>query len=91
MVGRCGIEIEGIVQGVGFRPFVYGLASRLHLHGFVRNRTNGVQIEVEGESSFLKQFVDELVEHAPAAGAYRLLEIHRPAAARRSRLYHRVQ
>ena len=45
---RRAILVRGIVQGVGFRPFVFKLAERLHLHGFVRNQTGDVQIEVEG-------------------------------------------
>jgi hydrogenase maturation protein HypF len=65
VIGRCGVEVEGIVQGVGFRPYVYGLASRHHLHGFVRNRTGGVQIEVEGEPDYLKRFLDELATNPP--------------------------
>ena len=45
---RRAIAVQGIVQGVGFRPFVYGLASRHRLRGFVKNHTGGVLIEVEG-------------------------------------------
>lgn len=59
------IEVEGIVQGVGFRPFLYGLASRLQLDGFVRNRTGGVRIEVEGDSGSLARFVEELSTRPP--------------------------
>ena len=47
---RRAIAVSGIVQGVGFRPFVYDLATRLGLNGFVRNQTGGVLIEVEGET-----------------------------------------
>ena len=49
---RRAIAVSGIVQGVGFRPFVYDLATRLGLNGFVRNETGGVLIEVEGELGF---------------------------------------
>ena len=42
------IHITGIVQGVGFRPFVYNLATRLDLKGWVRNTSAGVDIEVDG-------------------------------------------
>ena len=42
------IHISGIVQGVGFRPFVYALALRLGLKGWVRNTSAGVDIEVDG-------------------------------------------
>ena len=43
------IFISGIVQGVGFRPFVYALAQRYNLTGWVRNTSAGVDIEVDGE------------------------------------------
>ena len=65
MIGRCAIEVEGIVQGVGFRPFVYSLASRFKLQGFVRNRTGSVLIEIEGEPGSLTRFVDELTTRPP--------------------------
>jgi len=62
---RRGIEVRGIVQGVGFRPFVYTLAARHRLTGFVRNRTGVVAIEVEGESPDLDQFLTDLVGQPP--------------------------
>jgi hydrogenase maturation protein HypF len=62
---RRAIVIRGIVQGVGFRPFVYHLAVRLRLAGFVRNQTGDVAIEVEGEPSSLDQFVAELKDRPP--------------------------
>ena len=45
------IHITGVVQGVGFRPFVYNLATRLGLTGWVRNTSGGVDIQVEGDHS----------------------------------------
>jgi hydrogenase maturation protein HypF len=63
---RRAISIRGIVQGVGFRPFVFGLASRFGLGGFVRNENGSVKIEVEGEPAALDQFVAELSAHPPA-------------------------
>ena len=59
------ITVQGVVQGVGFRPFVYGLASRLQLRGFVKNRVGGVLIEIEGEADSLEHFLAELGEHPP--------------------------
>jgi len=59
------IHITGIVQGVGFRPFVYGLATRLSLKGWVRNTSAGVEIEVDGHSEDLKAFVTSLRGDAP--------------------------
>jgi hydrogenase maturation protein HypF len=60
MLQRRAICVDGIVQGVGFRPFVHGLASRLRLRGFVRNQTGNVRIEVEGERASLDCFLDEV-------------------------------
>lgn len=65
LVERRAIAVYGIVQGVGFRPFVYGLASRLLLSGFVENRVGAVLIEVEGAALALDQFLSELTTHAP--------------------------
>ena len=48
---RFRLRVRGVVQGVGFRPFAYGLAERLNLSGFVRNDNEGVLIEVEGPGS----------------------------------------
>jgi hydrogenase maturation protein HypF len=62
---RRSIAIEGVVQGVGFRPFVHGVASRLGLAGFVCNRAGGVLIEIEGESEALERFLDEVRRHPP--------------------------
>jgi hydrogenase maturation protein HypF len=62
---RRAIVVRGIVQGVGFRPFVYNLAVRLHLAGYVRNQTGSVHIEIEGEASTLDQFLEELAHHPP--------------------------
>jgi hydrogenase maturation protein HypF len=59
------IHITGIVQGVGFRPFVYGLATRLALHGWVRNTSAGVEIEVDGSQEDLEQFITALRGDAP--------------------------
>jgi hydrogenase maturation protein HypF len=54
---RAHIQIEGIVQGVGFRPFVYALARRHALAGWVLNDAKGVQIEVEGEEDGVTAFL----------------------------------
>jgi hydrogenase maturation protein HypF len=62
---RRAIVIRGIVQGVGFRPFVYNLALRLRLAGFVKNQTGTVLIEVEGAASDLDRFLAEISGHPP--------------------------
>jgi hydrogenase maturation protein HypF len=53
---RQRLEVTGIVQGVGFRPFAHALALRLGLAGFVRNHSSGVTIEIEGSADQLAQF-----------------------------------
>jgi len=62
---RRRIEVRGIVQGVGFRPFVWRLAHQLDLAGFVCNASSGVVIEVEGESNALDRFEAALRDEAP--------------------------
>ena len=57
--------MRGIVQGVGFRPFVYGLARRFALDGFIRNTAQGVVIQVEGDPAVLDAFHDQLVHQPP--------------------------
>ncbi|HAX68661.1 MAG TPA: carbamoyltransferase HypF [Anaerolineae bacterium] len=59
------IHITGIVQGVGFRPFVYNLAARLALKGWVKNTSAGVDIEVDGEQKILDDFIRALRDEAP--------------------------
>jgi hydrogenase maturation protein HypF len=62
---RRAVTVGGIVQGVGFRPFVHNLAARLALSGFVRNQVGGVCIEVEGETDSLDRFLVTLARDAP--------------------------
>ncbi|MEN8235756.1 MAG: carbamoyltransferase HypF [Actinomycetota bacterium] len=64
---RRRLRVSGIVQGVGFRPYVYGLATGLGIAGFVGNDTDGVFIEIEGDDATLDQFVDDLAAQAPPA------------------------
>ncbi|HTP01309.1 MAG TPA: carbamoyltransferase HypF [Anaerolineales bacterium] len=59
------IHVSGIVQGVGFRPFVYNLALRSRLTGWVRNTSAGVDIAVDGAQDVLESFVKALREEAP--------------------------
>ncbi|MGA2283675.1 MAG: carbamoyltransferase HypF [Candidatus Dormibacteria bacterium] len=64
-VRRLRIRVEGVVQGVGFRPFVHGLAARLGLGGLVGNDGQGVFIEVEGGVDRLDAFLAALEAEAP--------------------------
>ncbi len=60
------IQVTGIVQGVGFRPFVYGLATRYGLKGWVCNSSGGVDIEVDGPEEAVRAFLASLREEAPS-------------------------
>ena len=62
---RLAIHVHGIVQGVGFRPFVYRLATEMGLAGWVLNSAQGVFIEVEGESAALDTFVRRVEKEKP--------------------------
>jgi hydrogenase maturation protein HypF len=59
------VHITGIVQGVGFRPFVYNLAKHHNLRGWVKNTSAGVDIEVDGEKDSLDLFLQQLHAEAP--------------------------
>ena len=67
MALRC--QVKGVVQGVGFRPFVYRLACRHAIYGWVRNDQNGVLLHVEGPASNVQAFLAELVASPPPAAA----------------------
>jgi hydrogenase maturation protein HypF len=62
---RASIRVEGVVQGVGFRPFVYSLATRLGLAGWVGNDVDGVFAEVEGPAAGVGEFLGLLEAQAP--------------------------
>jgi len=74
LVGKH-IHITGVVQGVGFRPFVYGLATRYGLRGWVCNTSAGVDIEVDGSSEVLDQFVVALSNEAPPLAHVDAIEV----------------
>lgn len=59
------INVEGIVQGVGFRPFVYNLAAKYNLKGWVSNTTEGVKIDIEGKVIDIDNFKIDLQFQAP--------------------------
>lgn len=63
MAERAQIEIAGIVQGVGFRPFIHALAKELAVRGFVSNTASGVLIDAEGER--LPEFLERIPRQAP--------------------------
>ena len=59
------IYIKGVVQGVGFRPFIYKLAHKMNLFGWVNNTANGVHIHVNSEKKKADEFVKKITEKAP--------------------------
>ena len=74
-VVRRQIRVRGVVQGVGFRPFVYRLAQEEHLSGFIGNDTDGVLIEIEGPSASLDAFIGRLLSEAPPLSRVDSLDI----------------
>ena len=70
---RLRLRVRGVVQGVGFRPFAYGLAARLSLGGFVRNDSEGLLIEVEGARP--EAFVSELRRAPPPLARISAIEV----------------
>ncbi|QES51739.1 carbamoyltransferase HypF [Streptomyces venezuelae] len=62
---RRRITVRGVVQGVGFRPFLYTLATAMDLSGHVTNTGDGVLVEVEGEASAVALFCDRIATEAP--------------------------
>lgn len=62
---RIAIIVEGAVQGVGFRPFVYRIAMKYGLTGWVQNRTDGVYIEIQGNNSSVEYFLFSLKTEYP--------------------------
>lgn len=75
MLSALRLHVNGVVQGVGFRPFVYRLAKRNLVNGWVLNAADGVDIHVEGEEPLVDQFVMELSEEAPAAAQVKRIDI----------------
>jgi len=63
---RRRVHVEGVVQGVGFRPYVYRLATDLGLAGFIRNDVIGVDIEIEGPGDAVARFLERLPVELPA-------------------------
>ncbi|MER5183149.1 carbamoyltransferase HypF [Streptomyces sp. NPDC002896] len=77
---RRRIIVQGVVQGVGFRPFVHRLATELQLSGFVSNNAQGVLTEVEGKPTAVEEFCRRLREEPPPLAAVAHVE-YEPAAA----------
>ncbi|HEY6118617.1 MAG TPA: carbamoyltransferase HypF [Pyrinomonadaceae bacterium] len=74
MITRSQIIVRGIVQGVGFRPYVYSRANRRALRGRVLNDASGVVIDVEGSPSDIEEFILELSSNPPPLSAIESIE-----------------
>ena len=75
MIEALDIHITGIVQGVGFRPFVYRTAQKHQIKGWVLNAIDGVFIHAEAEAQQLDSFVIDLSENPPAAAQVKEIEL----------------
>jgi len=80
MASACSIRVRGVVQGVGFRPFVYRLACANTLKGWVLNAEEGVEIHLEGAETGLEAFVRDLKSQPPPAACIAEIDV-RPAEA----------
>ena len=60
MMQTLEVKIKGIVQGVGFRPFMHRLVRKHSLNGSIRNTSSGVTVELEGDEGELRRFLEEL-------------------------------
>lgn len=77
MPEACSIRVRGVVQGVGFRPFVYRLARANTLAGWVLNGEEGVEIFLEGNDNSLQSFVRDLKTQSPPAANITQIEVHK--------------
>jgi hydrogenase maturation protein HypF len=78
MASACSIRVRGVVQGVGFRPFVYRLACANTLNGWVLNAEEGIEIHLEGAETGLQAFVRDLKALPPPAASIAEIDV-RPA------------
>ena len=77
---RLSLKIRGIVQGVGFRPFIHKLVGSYGLRGYIKNTSSGVELELEGERSELERFVRDVPEKAPKLAVIESVEPEYSAA-----------
>ena len=75
MTSACTVRVRGVVQGVGFRPFVYRLARAQTLAGWVLNGDEGVEIRLEGDRERVEAFLHELRSGAPAAATITAIDV----------------
>jgi hydrogenase maturation protein HypF len=78
MLKRFHLSVKGIVQGVGFRPFVFNLAKDLGVKGYIKNTSGGVFIEVEGDNS--AGFIDAIQRRHPPLAKIDCIEVQELSA-----------
>jgi len=74
---RYSLTIKGIVQGVGFRPFMFRLAKSHSICGYVKNTSDGVYAEIEGEEAACDSFIYDLKHHPPALAQIKSIEVQK--------------
>ena len=79
MPNACSIQVRGVVQGVGFRPFVYRLACAYNLNGWVLNTQQGVEIHLEGSEEAFQWFLDEMKSHPPRPHGFQPCVLNPPS------------
>lgn len=75
LLKRAVVVISGIVQGVGFRPFIYRVAKKYNLKGYIRNDGKGVRVEVEGEEKDILEFIRSVEAQKPTMSQITSLEV----------------
>jgi hydrogenase maturation protein HypF len=75
IVRQC-VQISGVVQGVGFRPFIWRRATRLGLAGWVENDAAGVMLEVQGKAAAVAAFLNGLASSAPPLSSVGRIDVH---------------
>ncbi len=73
--GTYEITVKGLVQGVGFRPFVYRIARYFNIKGSVENRNDGVKIFARGNRSDINHFIISLEEKKPLASTIKSVNV----------------
>ena len=87
---RRKVQVDGLVQGVGFRPFVYNLASRFSITGWIANTSEGVQMELQGKQAALTSFLDALQTQKPPLARPQIVQIKNIPTAKNEKLFSRL-
>lgn len=75
MINSKIVKVKGIVQGVGFRPFVYNLCKKLKINGWVNNDDEGVNIALEANEFLIEEFIKQLKTYSPPLAVIDSLKI----------------